>query len=232
MNWIDYIILIVAIWMAIKGYMLGLSGALLNTIATLIGWVSALLLAAPVKNLLQASFGWVSSLAGYIAPAIPGKPIPGGTDPASVLASSGIPEWGKSVLERIIDPSFTVSTTSDLIAYWIANIIIVIVVFIVLLVVFGILARYLMRQVKLALPKEGFFHDFDKLIGGAVYFLLTLFVMVGLLVIFVALFPQEVAVNSPVGSYVLGSFFGGLVYSNFLGVQTVYGSLLRLVVGY
>ncbi|MEZ4812563.1 MAG: hypothetical protein R2883_03610 [Caldisericia bacterium] len=61
------------------------------------------------------------------------------------------------------------ATTSDLIAYWIANIIIVIIVFIVLLVVFGILARYLMRQVKLALPKEGFFHDFDKLIGGGVF---------------------------------------------------------------
>lgn len=232
MNWIDYVILIVAGWMAIRGWMTGLSGALLNTIAALIGWVSALLLAAPIKNLLQASFGWVSGLAGYIAPAIPGKPIPGGSDPATVLASSGIPDWGKGVLERIVDPNYVFNSTSELVAYWIANILIVILVFVVLLIVFGFLARYLMRQVKLALPDEGFFHDFDKLIGGVVYFLLSMFVMVGLLVMFSALFPQEVASTSPVGSYVLGSFFGGLVYSNFLGVQTIYGSLLRLVIGY
>ncbi|MEZ4812562.1 MAG: hypothetical protein R2883_03605 [Caldisericia bacterium] len=84
MNWIDYVILIVAIWMAIRLYA-WIIWSPSNTIATLIGWVSALLLAAPVKNLLQALFGWVSSLAGYIAPATPGKPIPGGTDPLQSL---------------------------------------------------------------------------------------------------------------------------------------------------
>jgi len=232
LNWIDYIILIVAFASGVKGYMLGLSGALLNTFATLIGWVSALLFAAPVKNLLQSAFGWVSKLAGYIAPAIPGTPIQGGVDPATALAGSGIPDWGKGVLERIVDPNYIVNSTSDLIAYWIANILIVMLVFIILLIIFGFIARYLMRQVQLALPKEGFFHDFDKLVGGVIYFFLALFVLVGLLVMFSSLFPAEVAIGSPVGGYVMSSFFGGLVYSNFLGVQTVYGSLLRLVIGY
>lgn len=232
MNWIDIVILAVAVIFGFKGYTLGLSGALLGAIATLIGWVSALLLAAPVKNLLQSLFGWVSSLAGYISPAIPGTPIEGGADPATVLAGSGLPEWSKGVLERIVDPNYVVNSTSDLVAYWIANVLIVIIVFIVLLVVLGFLARYLMKQVHLALPKEGFFHDFDKMIGGIVYFLLALFVTTGLLVMFSTLFPAEVATGSPVGDYVMSSFFGGLVYSNFMGVQTIYGSILRLIIGY
>ncbi len=232
MNWIDIIILALAVIFGLKGYMLGLSGALLGAIATLIGWVSALLLAAPIKNLLQSVFGCVSGLAGYIAPVIPGTPIQGGADPATVLTDSGLPEWSKGVLSRIVDPNYVVNTTSDLVAYWIANVLIVIIVFIVLLIVLGFLARYLMKQVHLALPKEGFFHDFDKVIGGLVYFFLALFVSAGLLVIFSSLFPAGVAKGSPVGDYVMSSFFGGLVYSNFLGVQTIYGSLLRFIIGY
>ncbi|HOO97304.1 MAG TPA: CvpA family protein [Caldisericia bacterium] len=232
MNWIDVVILAVIVVAGVRGFMQGLSGVLLNAIATCIGWLAALLLAAPVKNLLEGAFGWVSSLASYMAPAIPGTPIAGGTDPVTALTQSGLPEWSKNVLSRVADSNYVVSSTSDLVAYWIANILIVIVVFIVLLIVLGFIARYLMRSVQLALPKEGFFHDFDRLVGGIVYFVLALFVMLGILVMFAALFPSDAAVTSPVGSYVMSSFFGGLVYSNFLGVQTIYGSLLRLVIGY
>ena len=232
MNWIDAIILCALMVSAISGAMIGLSGALLNSLATIIAWVLAFLLAAPVKNLLQTMFGIVSSFAKLLSPVIPGSALPSGISVSDALVKSLLPEWGKNILGRLADSGYIVKSTSDLTAYWVANIIIVIIVFIVLLVLLGFLVRYLIKAIKISLPHEGFVHQFDKLLGAACYVFLALFVCVGLLVIFSALFPQESAIGNPVGMYVYSSFFGGLVYKNFFGVQTIYASIVRFVVGW
>ena len=232
MNWIDWAILILALVAGFSGYVLGLSGVLLNSIATGIGYVGAFLLAAPVKNLLESVFHIVSGFAATLAPFIPGTKLPLGTNPIDVLKMSGLPDWSKNIFSRIADSNYIITSTSDIAAYWIANIIIVIIVFIVLLILLGFLARWLIRSIRLSLPQEGFIHDFDRWIGSIIYLLITFFVCIGVLIIFSVLFPKTIAVASPVGSYVVTSFFGALVYNNFLGVQTLYASIVRFVIGY
>lgn len=232
MNWIDWSILIILGFSIIGGASIGLTGVLLNTIATFIAWVAALLLAAPVKNIMESLFGFVTSLAKFFEPAIPGTLIAPGTTPLQAILTSGLPEWSKGVLSRIAGSEHSVSSTSQLWAYWIANVIIVVIIFFVLLVVFGILFRLLLSKLKLTLPNTGFIHSFDRLLGAIIYLFMSSFVLFGLLVIFISLFPAEKAVGMPVVGYVYSSFFGGLVYGNFLGVQTIYGSLYRLVLGY
>lgn len=232
MNWIDAVILCSVAVAAVSGAIIGLSGALLNSLATLIAYFMAFILAAPVKNLLQSIFGIVSGFAKMIAPAIPGSSLSYGISISDALVKSSLPDWSKNILGRIVDSGYVVNSTSDLIAYWIANLIIVIVVFILLLIIFGFAVRYLTKAVKISLPKEGFVNQFDRLLGALCYVFLTFFVCIGVLVIFSSLFPQESAVSNPVGFYVFSSFFGGLVYKNFLGVQTIYGSIVRFVVGW
>ncbi len=232
MNWIDWSILIILGFSAIGGATIGLTGVLLNTIATVIAWVAALLLAAPVKNLIESVFGAVTALAKVFVPAIPGTQIAPGTTPLQAIQTSGLPEWSKGVLSKMAGSEHAVNSTSQLWAYWIANVIVVVIVFFILLIVFGFLFRSLLGKVRLALPKTGFIHSFDRLLGAIVYFFLAGFVVFGLLVIFTSLFPASNAQAMPVAAYVYSSFFGGLVYGNFMGVQTVYGSLYRLVLGY
>lgn len=232
MNWIDAVIVCAMAVAAVSGAMIGLSGALLNSLATVIAYVLAFLFAAPVKNLLQSLFGIVSGFAKLIAPAIPGSSLPQGISISDALVKSSLPDWSKNILGRIADSGYVVNSTSDLVAYWIANIIIVIIVFILLLIIFGLLVRYLTRTAKICLPQQGFVAQFDRLLGAMCYVFMVLFISIGLLVIFSALFPQESAVSNPVGLYVHSSFFGGLVYKNFLGVQTIYGSIVRFIVGW
>ncbi|MBP6927262.1 MAG: hypothetical protein KBC08_03060 [Caldisericia bacterium] len=232
MNWIDYIFLAFVLYMAIKGFIIRFSGAILGSLATLIAWIAAFLLAAPVKNLLQSLFGVVSWLASLLSPAIPGTPLQGCSTVADALVKCGLPPWAKGMLGRVVDQGYVISTTGDLISYWVANTIIVVVVFMLLLMIIGFFTRMLVERTKLSLPQEGFIHDFDNLLGGATYALLAFFIGFGILAIFAALFPAGVADKSPVGTYVSQSFFGGLVYNNFLGIQTIYGSITRLVLGY
>ncbi|NTU61383.1 MAG: hypothetical protein HGA95_03535, partial [Caldiserica bacterium] len=70
MNWIDAVVLVAIAVSAIRGYILGLSGSILNSLAVILAWVSAFLLAAPVKNLLQWIFGVVTRLAAVFQPYI------------------------------------------------------------------------------------------------------------------------------------------------------------------
>jgi len=232
MNWIDAVIVCGIAVAAVSGAMIGLSGALLNSLATIIAYVLAFLFAAPVKNLLQSLFGIVSGFAKLIAPAVPGTPLPQGVCIPDALVKSSLPDWSKNILGRIADSGYVVNSTSDLVAYWIANIITVIIIFILLLIIFGFIVRQLTRTAKISLPQQGFVAQFDRLLGALCYVFMVLFICIGVLVIFTALFPQETAVSNPVGLYVYSSFFGGLVYKNFLGIQTIYGSIVRFVVGW
>ncbi len=235
MNWLDAIILVALAIAAIRGYILGLSGSLLNTLAVLLAWIAALILAAPFKNLLQWIFGVVTALSKVFEPYILSVPIAPNTPVTDALKFTKLPEWVSNLFARIADKNYTVNTISELYGYWIANVIIVLLCFIILLIIFGIVFRKLSQQVKLNLPKDGFFHDFDHACGATVHGLLSLFICLGLLTLFTSLFPVEVVEGQKVAGvagYVYNSFFGGLVYRNFLGIQTLFGSIVRLVAGW
>lgn len=235
MNWIDAVVLVAVAVSAIRGYILGLSGSILNSLAVILAWVSAFLLAAPVKNLLEWIFGVVTRLATVFQPYITSIPIAPNTPVTDAITYAKLPEWLGNFFARLADKNYTVNTISELYGYWIANVIIVLVVFILLLILFGMLFRVLVQQVKLNLPKEGFFHDFDRACGATLHGLLTLFICLGLLTLFSALFPVQIVEGKNVAAvpgYVYSSFFGGLVYRNFLGVQTMFGALIRFVVGW
>lgn len=235
LNWIDAVILVAIAISAIRGYILGLSGSILNTIAVLLAWIGAFVLAAPIKNLLQWIFGVVTALSKVFQPYITSIPIAPNTPVTDAIAYAKLPPWLANFFSRLADKNYTVNTISELYGYWIANVIIVLVVFIILLIVLGILFRKLAQQVKLNLPKEGFFHDFDHACGATLHGLLTLFICLGLLTLFTSLFPVEVVEGQKMAAipgYVYNSFFGGLVYRNFLGIQTLFGSIVRFVVGW
>ena len=85
------------------------------------------------------------------------------------------------MLGRVVDQGYVVSTTGDLISYWVANTIIVVIVFMLLLIIIGFFTRMLVERTKLSLPQEGFVHDFDNLLGGATYALLAFFIGFGIL---------------------------------------------------
>lgn len=235
MNWIDAVILVAVAISAIRGYILGLSGSILNSLAVILAWVTAFLLAAPIKNLLQWVFGVVTRLSTVFQPYITSIPITPNTPVTDAITYAKLQPWLANFLTRLADKNYTVNTISELYGYWIANVIIVLLVFIILLIVLGIVYRKLAERVKINLPKDGFFHDFDHACGATLHGLLTLFVFLGLLTLFSALFPVQVIEGKNVAAvpgYVYSSFFGGLVYRNFLGIQTIFGTLIRFVVGW
>ena len=234
MNWIDAIILIVVAISAIRGYLLGLSGSILYSLSVIMAWVTAFVLAAPVKNLLQALFGIVSSLAHVFEPLIPSTALAPNTPVVDAIQNSQIPEWLANFFERIADKGYTVSTVGQLWSYWIANVLLLILIFLILLFLFSFLYRFLVERIRFSLPKEGFVHDFDHTLGAILHGLITLFVCIGVLVLFTSLFPIDAqsASDTGVAAYVNSSFFGGLVYQNFLGIQTIFGSIVRFVAGW